>query len=93
MVGVLWAVINFEVEVVTDVGQAVSPIIIFDPNSVGNIGESTGRCRTVAADWPLQDGGSRLDWTLKSSLPLALSPSFLSSLGDMSNVQFDAYLF
>ena len=60
MVGVLWAVINFEVEVVTDVGQAVSPIIIFDPNSVGNIGESTGRCRTVAADWPLQDGGSRL---------------------------------
>ena len=51
MVGVLWAVINFEVEVVTDVGQAVSPIIIFDPNSVGNIGESTGRCRTVAADW------------------------------------------
>ena len=53
MVGVLWAVINFEVEVVTDVGQAVSPIIIFDPNSVGNIGESTGRCRTVAADWPL----------------------------------------
>ena len=82
MVGVLWAVINFEVEVVTDVGQAVSPIIIFDPNSVGNIGESTGRCRTVAADWPL-----------KSSLPLAFSPSFLSSLGDMSNVQFDAYLF